>query len=154
MNFRSHICFGFRASNFLIWSFPVKIATNWLVFSLLGLLLLFSSCSRQNLQIVNLQCEYAENPLGLNDPYPRLSWELQSKKNGASQTAHPILIATSRHELEQDHGDLWDTGKIYSNRTAQIPYNGKPLNARQCAFWKVRVWDAVDKPSHWSHIAT
>jgi hypothetical protein len=49
---------------------------------------------------------------------------------------------------------LWDSGKVISDDTIQIPFAGKPLKSSQQVFWKVRVWDANGKASAWSPAAT
>src|SRR5262245_61985909 len=89
----------------------------------------------------NLRCEYLENPLGIEEIKPRLSWQLRDPRRGARQTAYQILVASSPEILARDKGDLWDRRRVKSNRTTQIEYRGKPLKSRQRCHWKVRVWD-------------
>jgi alpha-L-rhamnosidase len=103
-----------------------------------------------------LRCEYRENPLGIDALQPRLSWILMSLVPGARgqrQTAYQILAASSQERLQSDQGDLWDTGKVESDRSTQLAYAGKPLGSRQSAWWKVRVWDESGKVSPWSRPA-
>lgn len=105
------------------------------------------------LQPVDLRCEYRQNPLGIDAVAPRLSWILQASDPGARgqmQTAYQILAASSQDNLASDHGDLWDTGKVPSDRSIQIAYQGKPLTSRLRVWWKVRVWSSTDQPSSWS----
>src|SRR4051812_34781237 len=97
-----------------------------------------------------LRCEYATNPLGVDAPNPRLFWILQSAEHGQRQTAYQILAAASEKSLATNSGDLWDSGKVDSGETIQIPYAGKTLKSSQQLFWKVRVWDANGKVSAWS----
>ena len=52
--------------------------------------------------------------------------------------------------MEQDRGDLWDSGKVASDETTQIAYSGKSLASRQECYWKIRDWDRDRKPSGWS----
>jgi alpha-L-rhamnosidase len=48
----------------------------------------------------------------------------------------------------------WDSGKLTSARSADIPYAGRPL-ARGCPYtWKVRIWDENDTASAWSEPAS
>jgi hypothetical protein len=97
-----------------------------------------------------LRCEYKVNPLGIDVKAPRLSWIAASKARAQKQTAYRILVAVSEEKLAADNGDLWDTGKIKSNETAQIVYEGKPLKSEMQCFWKVKVWDGDGKESDWS----
>lgn len=97
-----------------------------------------------------LRCEYAVNPLNVDVTSPRLFWSDESSGRGEHQIAYEILVASSEKNLATDKGDLWDSGKVVSDETIQIPYAGKPLNSLQPVFWKVRAWDAGEKPSAWS----
>src|SRR5215469_7158177 len=103
---------------------------------------------------VNLRCEYAVNPLAVDVTAPRLFWVLESNERGQRQTAYEILVASSEKQLVADHGDLWDSGKVDSDETIQIPYGGKELKSSQQIFWKVRAWDAAGNVSSWSKPAT
>ena len=97
-----------------------------------------------------LRCEYLENPLGIDETSPRLSWLVESDERGQKQTAYHILVSTSDEKLALDEGDLWDSGKVSSDRTTQIVYRGTPLVSRTQCRWKVKVWDADGRPSEWS----
>ena len=47
----------------------------------------------------HLRCEYLFNPLGIDEPQPRLSWELKSldtNARGLEQTAFQVLVASTR----------------------------------------------------------
>ena len=94
-------------------------------------------------------CEYLVDPLGIDEPAPRLSWTLHSDGRDQRQTAYQVLVASSSALLDRDQGDLWDSGKVASDETAQVVYAGKPLGSRQACFWKVRVWDRDGQPSQW-----
>ncbi len=97
-----------------------------------------------------LWCEYFENPLGIDNPQPRLGWMCMSEQRAQKQSAYQILVASAETNLEADKGDLWDSGKVESDQTALIPYQGKPLTSGQTCYWKVRVWDAQGRVSRFS----
>ncbi len=100
--------------------------------------------------IGELRCENLENPQGIDATQPRLSWKLHSSARGQMQTAYQVLVASSQKDLSANKGDLWDSGKVASDQSIQIPYAGQPLTARAECFWKVRVWDQAGKASDWS----
>jgi alpha-L-rhamnosidase len=104
------------------------------------------------LQIRNLRTEYRVDPIGIDVPRPRCSWTLHSPARGQVQRAYRILVA-STPELDEGRADLWDSGRIESDATAQIAYEGTPLPARTRAWWRVRVWDGDGRPSEWSEVA-
>ena len=103
----------------------------------------------------DLRCEYLEDPEGIDALRPRLSWKLQATEpervaRGLRQTAYRILAASRPELLEPGKADLWDSGKVASDRSALVPYAGRPLASRRRAWWKVRVWDQAGEPSEWS----
>lgn len=106
-----------------------------------------------DLCVTDLRCEYRANPLGVDVKRPRLSWKLQSQQRGQKQSAYQILVAGDRESLAGNRGDLWDTGKVDSDRSIHIEYTGRPLSSRMRCYWKVRVWDKDGKPSPWSAAA-
>ena len=109
--------------------------------------LLTASAAMAELAPYRLRCEYLENPMGLDVASPRLSWALESRDHGAAQVAYRVFVATRPELLAEDKADLWDTGRIESNQTLNLPYGGKPLEAGQRAWWTVRVWDGRGGPS-------
>ncbi len=102
---------------------------------------------------VNLQCEYLNNPLGIDVLSPRLSWELSSEAKGKSQSAYRIIVASNLELLNKNKGDLWDTKKVVSDQSINISYEGKALTSRQRCYWKVMAWDEKDGASEWSEAA-
>lgn len=103
----------------------------------------------------SLTCEYAKNPIAIDILKPRLSWINISHDNtrGEIQTAWEIMVATSSENLLSGNADLWKSGKVMSNESVNIAYDGKPLVSRQDCWWKVRVWNKDGKPSEWSEPA-
>jgi len=102
------------------------------------------------LQVERLRCEYLNDPAGIGETTPRLSWIVTSNERNQRQVAYRILVASSIEKLAHDEGDLWDSGQVESNKTVNILYAGKPLPSRQHCFWKVMAWDADGQPSAWS----
>jgi len=101
----------------------------------------------------DLRCEFRSNPLGVDAEHPRLSWTLHNlgKARGVTQKAYRILVASSLKRLQQDNGDLWDSGRRESGAQNNIPYDGAPLRPETRCFWKVQVWDGSEGP-HWSAV--
>jgi alpha-L-rhamnosidase len=105
------------------------------------------------LATAQLRCEYLENPLGLETTNPRLSWIITSDARGQQQTAYQVLVASSESLLNQNVGDLWSSGKVPSDQSALVAYNGAPLTSGRQCFWKVRVWGVEQEASAWSQPA-
>ncbi len=104
--------------------------------------------------VMQLRCEYLENPPAVDTPRPRLFWQLESDERGQRQTAWQVLVAGSPRLLREDRADLWDSGRVPGDATTHIEYAGRPLESRERCFWKVRVWDQDGKVSRWSDVAT
>ncbi len=108
---------------------------------ILGMILCAVPAYAQSATPTELRCNYLKNPLGIGDAAPRLSWQLQSKRRGVMQTAYQIIAASSEGDLRAGKGNLWDSGKVDSDRANQIVYKGKPLGSRQGVWWGVTVYD-------------
>lgn len=112
--------------------------------AILLVLVFASACSQEEgteLKVIQLRCEYLKNPLGIDVLKPRLSWVLESSVRGQRQTVYRIIVSSSEENLNKNKGDLWDTGKVKSDRSNQIVYEGKNLHSRQKCYWNVCVWD-------------
>ena len=130
------------------------------LFVFLPIIIVGLSCSKtekiaSEVVVTALKCEYAINPLGIDKLKPRLSWELRSSQRGEKQTAYQILVASTPENLRKNRGDVWDTGKVKSSQSIQVPYRGKALKSRKRYYWKVRIWDkdgqmsAYSEPAWW-----
>ena len=131
----------------------------WLggIFSLILSGILFIGASRSlpdHLQVYDLRCENLIDPLGIDVTTPRFSWKLSSERNGTKPKAYQILVATDSLLLKAGGADLWNSGKIESPASVMVPYKGKELQARSCAYWKVGVWDEKSRRPVWSDISS
>lgn len=91
--------------------------------------------------ITHPTCEDRSNPLGIDTPRPRLSWQMRSDRPGAAQSAYRILAAGAPELLVEGSADLWDSGKVSSDQSVLVEYGGPRLTSRQRVYWQVTVWD-------------
>jgi len=121
----------------------------------LGLLLALPGTTHAQ-SVAELRTEYLRNPLGIDVSRPRLSWIVASDQRGTMQSAYRLLVATTAEALARDQGDLWDSGKVVSDQSIHVPYNGAPLKSGALCHWKVIVWTnthpepVVSQPAYWS----
>ncbi len=116
---------------------------------------LFVGCGESYVSVTvsNLTCEYLTDPLGIDEKNPRLSWQLKSGQRGQKQTAYRVLVASSKEKLDKSTADFWDTGKVKSDQSILVAYDGRELVSRMHCFWKVMAWDKDGNPSKWSETA-
>ncbi|MDH6451880.1 MULTISPECIES: family 78 glycoside hydrolase catalytic domain [unclassified Streptomyces] len=98
------------------------------------------------LEVVRTSVEYADTLLGTDVERPRLSWELAAPGRGARQTAYRIRVTRDRW----GGPPVWDSGKVTSDRTVGIVYDGPAPLPRTRYHWRVQVWDAAGRASRWS----
>lgn len=95
---------------------------------------------------IKLKCEHLSNPLGIDIQNPRLTWMLKDDRQGAMQTAYQLFVGTDSIAVDNNKGEVWDTGK-QSNGDIIVSYSGKELNPLTKYFWKVKIWDKDGKPT-------
>ena len=82
---------------------------------------------------IRLKTEHLFDPLGIDIPSPRLSWNCEG---GSKQTSYEIVC------------DRWQSGKVQSDAMhAEYPL---PLASRERVNWKIRLWDENDAVGEWS----
>jgi len=102
-----------------------------------------------------LRCEYLENPLGIDEAHPRLSWKLGDSRQGARQSAYEVVVGTDSAAvvkgIDGNSGrgrvgmeGVWRSGKQVS--AAQlVSYEGPALRPWTRYCWRVVVWDKDGK---------
>lgn len=98
-----------------------------------------------------LRCEYRKNPIGIDVKKPRFSWLLGHSERGQAQIAFQLMVAT---DPLCETPDMWDSGKVISDQSIHIVYDGIPLESNRTYYWKVRYWDKEDVNSPFSRVAT
>jgi len=84
---------------------------------------------------------------------PFFGWIVPAGEENTLQTAYQLLVASKKDFLLKDSADLWDSGKVEDNSSANITYNGKQLESGKVYFWKVRTWDHRGEESGFSQIS-
>ena len=120
---------------------------------LLTVVICLTSCDSQSkVTLSDLKCEYRTNPLGIDNPAPRLSWKLKedNQTRGQKQTGYQVLVSSTLENLEANNGDVWDSGKVETNQSVNNTYQGDELKSAKQYFWKVKIWDKDGNASNWS----
>lgn len=95
--------------------------------------------------LVELKCENLIDPLGIDNVTPHFSWKLKGDGVKGGQAYYEIQVASDSILLLQGKADLWNTGKLKSDASVMVPYQGKALTSRSLCYWRVRVWDSKNK---------
>jgi alpha-L-rhamnosidase len=114
--------------------------------------LLLSLSSLAQLKVENMRCNLQANPIGIDEEQPQLSWELSSQQRAQVQTAYQLLVATSHDFPYNKESVVFNSGKVFSNRTSGISFE-KPLISNQYYYWKVKVWGKNGEEYPWSDAA-
>ncbi len=119
------------------------------------LLVIVAACSQiPSIELIDLQTEGRESPLGIDRIQPRFTWKIKTEGQDVEQTAYQVLVATDPSLLAEGSPDLWDSEKIVSAQSDMTTYEGVPLTSGMEVHWKVRIWDANDQSSSWSQVGT
>jgi alpha-L-rhamnosidase len=93
--------------------------------------------------VTGLLTENMTDPVGLDAAHPRFSWLLRSDKRNVTQTAYELRVSDGTKTV-------WNTGKVNSDQSVHVAYDGEPLKSGGNYTWQVRVWDNSGKRSAWS----
>lgn len=89
----------------------------------------------------NLQVEYQTTPLGMDILAPRFSWQMAEAlgKRGQYQTAYQIKVT------DEHNKPVWDSGKVQSDVSLGIGYQGEKLQPTTRYSLEVSAWDQDQK---------
>ena len=129
-----------------------KASINRVLFSIFSITLLFNACNagERNTYVKDLKCCNISNPEGID--VPSLSWKIKSSRQGVTQTAWEIEIASRQELLEKGEADIWKSGKQPSAQQFGIQ-PGTDFKEGASYFWRVRIWEENDKATQWSEPA-
>jgi alpha-L-rhamnosidase len=88
-----------------------------------------------------LTTEQRREPLGVDEPRPRLSWKLAGDRRGAAQSAYRITAAERPADLDVPARWVWDSGRRESAEGLLISWDGPVLRSATRYHWRVEVWD-------------
>ncbi len=100
-----------------------------------------------DLQIRKMRCEYRENPIGLNLPKPRFSWQIVSAERNFQQAAYHIQVSKGDASFQEL---VWDSGKVDSDQSVHLVYEGEELQSSTRYYYRVMIWNQHGLKSEWS----
>jgi alpha-L-rhamnosidase len=91
--------------------------------------------------VVDLRTEYERDPVAVAPDAPRFSWRVADAPSGARQTAYRVLVGRTRADVADGRGTIWDSGRVESDRSTNVTYDGTPLDGDTTYHWTVHVWN-------------
>jgi alpha-L-rhamnosidase len=70
------------------------------------------------------------------------------------QSAYEIIVSDNLKDIQQNKGNVWQSGKVNSSQNLHIPYTGASLQPFTTYFWRVKTYDKNGIASNWSSVAT
>ena len=98
-------------------------------------------------RVTDLQVDYMATPLGIDEPEPRFSWKMESRRYDQQQRACRIVVTDARSGRQ-----VWVSEPHPSDVSVGVVYAGEPLMPRTRYNWDVTVWNAASdsaKASSW-----
>ncbi|MBO4316292.1 MAG: family 78 glycoside hydrolase catalytic domain [Prevotella sp.] len=108
---------------FLMWAFVAGMNATWAF------------------DVVLPKVEYTFEPLGIDVAQPRFSWQMSTERQGARQMAYRIVV------IDEDEQQVWDSGRVASDNSVGIRYDGDSLKSCMRYRWTVEVWDDAKEHS-------
>lgn len=99
-----------------------------------------------------LMIEFIRQPqsVSIYDSTPEFGWIVP--QNIIFQSGYQILVASSEASIEDNIGDIWDSGREKSSASSNVFYDGIALQSDVTYYWKVRVWNQENLVSIYSEV--
>jgi len=101
--------------------------------SICTLLLIIVSCINSLARVIDGKVIIGENPGEAS-----FSWKFEDNRNGILQEAYQIKVSDTAGNL------IWNSGKVASAISVNIPYSGPALAGGEKYLWEVNVWTNKD----------
>lgn len=92
------------------------------------------------LEIYDCKTEYREDPRGIDAKTPRFSWKLRSDRQNVIQSFYQISVFSEGREI-------WNSGRVESDRSRNVKYQGPELKSRQKLSWRISLSDGLEDAS-------
>ena len=98
-----------------------------------------------------LRCGDEIDAVRLPNGWSELTWSFDDPDIGLGdrQSAYRLIVADNSADIDNDVGNVWDTGKITAAETSVTPC-GAPLRYGPTYYWKVKTWDISGEEGSYS----
>ncbi|MDT7830525.1 sulfatase-like hydrolase/transferase [Pricia sp. S334] len=98
----------------------------------------------------NLLIEFIRQPSDVKilDSSPEYGWSVP--RGAVTQSAYQVLVASSKENIDDNIGDVWDSGQVRDPESTDVEHAGQDLKSGKTYYWKVRIWDEDNRLSQYS----
>lgn len=124
--------------------------------TVLILIMFLISChkgDKKKISPIDLKCEYAVNPIGIDADAPRFTWLLPADSDVKKQSSYQILVNMDSSDITKSKSLVWDSEIVESDANLVV-YNGQKLLSDTKYFWVVKIWDQEANESTFSDVAS
>ena len=108
------------------------------------------SCAHEKIEVSTILCENKVDPAGVDVDNLNFSWKMVSIKRSQKQSAYQIKISSQEAISAEGKSEIWNSGKITSDKSILVKYSGPKLKSGTKYSWQVKVWDETGIESEWS----
>ncbi|WP_370614355.1 family 78 glycoside hydrolase catalytic domain [Mumia qirimensis] len=112
-----------------------------------------SASPSSGVKLAGLEVEKKSAPIGIDIAAPRFSWEIRTDRRDVTQTSYRLRLATSEKALTNSKA-FWDSGVVRSAESANVAYDGPPLDAATQYHWRVDVVTSAGRANASSEFRT
>lgn len=105
----------------------------------MALLVMLYMTAARAATLTHLKAGRMEQPAGLIRT-TQFAWQVTSGQRDVTQQAYRICVARTEGDLDQKKNLLWDSGRVESDRTLQVPYQGRKFPTGSRVYWQVEAW--------------
>ncbi|MEQ8239325.1 MAG: sulfatase-like hydrolase/transferase [Cyclobacteriaceae bacterium] len=97
-----------------------------------------------------LSVEFIREPsrVLIRDQTPEFGWRVPDA--AGFQSAYQVLVSSSLSNINNNIGDVWNSGRISGSNSINVSYNGNKLKPGLKYYWKVRLWDEHNRLGNYS----
>ena len=106
----------------------------------------------QDISVSGLSTDHRTNPVGIDNKKPGFSWKIVARERNVIQTSYNVEVATTSRF--QASSLVWQSGKVNSDESVLVSYQGKDLEPSKKYYFRVKVWDNRGNVSKWSETGT
>ena len=103
---------------------------------------------KANIKVERLTCQNMSLAIGVDKP--SFGWQLITDKRDVYQKAWQIQISSSKPINQQNQPDIWDSGKVYSEKMFGIMPDYIDFKSGRTYWWRVKVWTNSGYCTSWS----